>query len=557
MGKHSYIGLSVEGQQILAVKVEYSRGTYTVTDSEQINVAELIQNTAEAVPEEDISAGEDLFGFGEAESPSTVMTMESDSDQSQQESEFSDDFMLGQNDVQQEITTKVVKDLHEVLVKFGGSKIEVGLTIPTGNVMFNTIAKPKDLKKKEKINTYVKSKVQDIYGVENVSDDNFKWVEDNDALAVASTLESSMLLELLERLNILYPHTIFIRSLIPEEISLMRFVAQKDEKSQGSTVVIALLKEGTRIIFGNKNKIQSAMPVIPMKTSGRGFINKVFSRIMMELEKGQVNYVDHFLVYDRVGDGHLLMQMLDQNFEGIKSEMITTGEGIVFQGEIENNHDTNISPHLPSVAAAIAASGKPVQLESDFNFVPSTILERQKIFKLKWHGILLLALIAITPVLMNVIYQDLASKNRELGFEMERNAQQIEAFQEVQAQITMLESENNVLTTQLSKVEEISKESYLWSETLNLLTDGVESSRNTWISSLQYSQQGFVIEGLTLFRERIPRIANTFSESGVQRVTVTEIRERNIFTFTIVVDKITNDPSIFDPQVPIDGEVNL
>lgn len=554
MGKKKYIGLSIEGHNIVAVQMQYQNKKYVVTATELINIAELLGVSVPSEEETVLETGEDLFGFaeaGESQAKNTPGIAEELADFT-----TGDDWLSGHSDDLPDPMSKAVTDLHRVLVKLGDKKIQVGVTIPIGNTMFTTMNKPDDIKKKAKINTFVKGRIESIYGIEHAEKDSFRWnLISKNSLSVASTLERVLLMQLLERINALYPHKVFISSLVPEETALLKFATISDSEQEGSIALITLQNEGARIVFATKDKIQSAMPLIPMKQKGKNFINKVFSRIMMELEKGQVSFVQRFLVYDRTGDGSYLIQLLQENFEGISSDLLKTGAGVVFHDD--DVEERTLSRHLSAVSAALSATGYQTTLEQAFNFLPADVIDRQKVFKLKWHGVLLLLLIALAPLTANIVYQEIHKESTELAFKIERTAQQIESFEEIQQQLRLLDNQNNLLRQQVLRVDELSKGSYLWSETLSLLVTGVQNIPNTWITSLQYNEQGFVIEGLTLFRDRIPAVANMFAQSGIMRVMVSETRDRNVFTFTIVVGKITDDPSIFDPQVTFEGEVAL
>lgn len=554
MGKKKYIGLSIEGYHIVAVQMQYIQKRYVVTATEQINISELLGVANPQEEEPVLETGEDLFGFEQAvETKTTNSTVLSD-----ELTGFnpSDEWLTGHAEDLPDPMTKAVRDLYKVLVKLGDKKIQVGLTIPIGNTMFTNMNKPDDIKKRAKINLFIKGRVESIYGIDNAHPDSFRWKPNGpNTLSVASTLERVILMQLLERINALYPHTVFISSLVPEEVALLKFVAISETEKEGSIALITLQQEGARIVFATNDRIQSAMPLIPMKQKGKSFINKVFSRIMMELEKGQVSFIQRFLVYDRVGDGNQLIQLLNENFDGINSTLLKTGAGVSFEDDFEK--EDILSRHLSAVSAGLSAAGNQTPLEQAFNFLPADVIDRQKVFKLKWHGVLLLILIALAPLTSNIVYQQIHKESTELAFKIERTAQQIESFEEIQQQLRALESQNNLLRQQVIRIDELSKGSYMWTETLALLVTGIQNIPNTWITSLQYNDQGFVIEGLTMFRERIPRVADVFAQSGIMRVMVSETRERDIFTFTIVIGKITNDTSIFDPQVTFDGEVKL
>lgn len=569
MRRKSFIGLSIESHHIVAVKVEKFRDGHKIVDSAKINIAELLNTPVEPVKEQELALGDDLFGFQGGDSSDDLFDTETKTIEDFEEFNLETDDLETESVeiLKPELANKAAKELFQVLDKFGGKKIEVGISIPLGDVSFTKVTYPADLKNQKRKLEFLKSKVCAVYGVEDVSSDNFKWVDmaDNTAI-VASTLESSILLELLERLNRMYTNRIFVRTIIPEEVALLRFLKEKKADETESAIIIAMGKEGTRIIFTKDNQIYSAVPIISMKKPGLNFINTVFSRIMMELEKGQVNFIDRFYIYDRIGMGDVLIQMLSQNFEGIESVQFTPfpeAQTDVKDAEpdknlkIATNGKSSESPNLTAPSAAVAASGTVDTFAARLNFVPRKILERQKVFKLKWHGVLFLFLIAILPLAVNYLYQDYNRQAEQLSHVIDRNAMQIAEFQPIQSELRALESQISVLESQFAEIEELGHESLLWSQTLSLLSTGFTEIRNTWITSLQYTENGFVIEGMTLFRERIPEVANLFNIAGIQRATVTEVRGRDIFQFTLIIDSISDTPEIFNPVVVIDMEEEL
>lgn len=561
MGRKTIIGMSIEGQHIIVSRVEKQRKKYIVREFEKVDISELIA-VADRVEEElEPVAADDIFGVGDDDTE--LMPMDTTEDASDEMADFKldEDWLTTPEDsARQDVMSKVVFELHMVLKRMSSKRVDIGLCIPTGNTMYHTLVKPSDVKSRKKIDGFVQTRVGSIYGSDDISVDNFKWDQlDDKSLLVASTLETPILLELLERLNAIHPHRFFIRTLLPEEVALMRYIEHTQAETDGSTVTIALVQEGARIVISRHDRIQSAMPIIPMKRAGLGFINKVFSRIMMELEKGQVNYVNQFVVYDRVGNGEDLVDMLNKNFDGIDCQLLTAGDNvqIMLPKVTEDEEETGKkgvkepgSPCLTAIAAAMSASGDTTKIDETLNFVPGKVLDRQKVFKLKWHGVVLLFLIAIVPILTNNIYQSIRGESVMLGMQIDRNNASMQDLRVLQQEVLNMDQINNILQVQLQKIEELSEGAYMWSETLNHLSAGLGNIPNTWITSLQYTDGNtIVLDGYTLYRDRIPMLADLFAEAGIQRVTRSEIRNRELFQFTIIVSRIVEDESIFDPKV--------
>jgi len=60
-----------------------------------------------------------------------------------------------------------------------------------------------------------------------------------------------------------------------------------------------------------------------------------------------------------------------------------------------------------------------------------------------------------------------------------------------------------------------------------------------------------MLEGTTMYRDRVPMVAELFHEAGIQQVSQTTLRERTFFNFRILVSSIAEDPTIFDPDIEV------
>ncbi len=551
--------MKVEGDQIRLIRVEKKGKKFVVDAIRSVDIRELTHQPEPEYAEAESDASEDVFGLGD-EAPTSGTNGQSGSPEDIDQLDDLD-LTLGNEEGEwldmpdtedEDVTTKVLQEVKGVLHQLGGKKVNLALVMPVGRTSFHTVTIPENINTFNKKQQFIRDRLEAIYNFSDAGDDQFRWIKlDSERVLVASCQESGLLLDIFERLNYSEPQTYFLRAFMPEEVSLMHFIKEPEpqkDTEQGSTVVIDLGKHGARTIFVKDGMIQSAMPVIPQDSGKSFFVNKVFSRIIMELEKGKVHYISQFVIRDEIGIGEDLAQQLTESFDSVDCHILLPGTDVMYE-LTEEELEEPVS--LGVLGTAIAGHGQTVPLQRELSFIPKSIADRQKIFKLKWHGVLLLLLIAMVPVLINHLYQDLSAQNSEITTALDRQAQQITEATSIRDNVRVLDQQNSTLLSELNQLEELSSRTLLWTGTLDILNAGLPGIRNTWITSLQYTDNRLVIEGTTMYRERVPKVANLFHEAGVHQVTQTTIRERTFFNFRILVSSITDDPAIFDPDVEV------
>jgi hypothetical protein len=68
----------------------------------------------------------------------------------------------------------------------------------------------------------------------------------------------------------------------------------------------------------------------------------------------------------------------------------------------------------------------------------------------------------------------------------------------------------------------------------------VEDLNSIWLTDFSTADAGSVtLNGFSIYRTRIPRMATLFDNSVLKEVTVTEIREQTVYNYKIEVPPIT------------------
>jgi hypothetical protein len=74
------------------------------------------------------------------------------------------------------------------------------------------------------------------------------------------------------------------------------------------------------------------------------------------------------------------------------------------------------------------------------------------------------------------------------------------------------------------------------------LTQSVENVNSIWIGDILTKADSTIeLTGYTLYRPRIPRIANMFEKATLQSVELQEIRGTTVYKFILTIQKLDSD----------------
>lgn len=555
-------GLKVDDEILHVIRFEKNGKVLKAVAARQVDISGLTKRREKEL--EGGSTTEDVFGFSEQEEQLSAAAAgaaknNGDAINTLEDLGFNldeDDESGGWNEetenIQDDEMVTVVSALDRIFIEFNDKKINLAFVMPTGSTSWFTLSIPADIKTKKQKALYIEDRLARVYNQQMPEPDTYKWIHTTDnRVLIGSCPDSILLLELLERLNYTRQQTYFLRACLPEEVALMQYAddngtKEEAQEKEGSSILIDFGKTSARIILIKNGIIQSAMPLIPRVNQVASYANKVFSRMLMELEKGEVKFISQIIINDGMGAEELLSEIFESTFMSLPCKILKADQ----HDRIEIA-ETLKQPIPPAVAGAVlAAWGKPGKLTVGMNFIPKHVSDRQKVFKLQWHGVLLLLCIAAVPIVVNNLYHNAQIDLDEAKREADLLQMQLFEARTIADTVRDLEERNAQLAQQLGQIEELGQGTRMWSTTLEILHAGLPEIRSTWITSMQYNNNVLVLEGTTMLRQNIPLVANLFYEAGVQQVSGVEIRDRQFYNFRIIVNRITRDREDFNPVVP-------
>jgi hypothetical protein len=575
VGSKEYIGLTIQDDVIRVARLKVSGKKVKLIKLDQFSLVEEIKTQAPALEMQGETQGtfeesadaDSIFGFeddGGNESGGDLDDLDlNDLDDLDDLNDFDDlddldDFDESENNKDMSLDMVDESDapqsneliLFNIFTSLYSKKINLGLNIPSGSTIFQIIRDTnfKEVKKKDLIED-VEEKLQSIYGAVK-SKDNYSYeIREDGSLLLASIDHESPTLQLTNGGIELFSGKVTIEDIAPDEALLVGLArANYGLMPDEITAIIQFGKNQCRIIFMKGEEIWLVSPVITEGTEKKTFLNTVFSKILFQLDTGEVPNLDRILLANNT-IGYEAVEFFEENFPDIHAENLGFKPEFIDE---ENIDPSSVSAFTTAIGAALNASGTLEKQFPDLSFIPSYVYDRQKIFKLQWHGMLILFLIFLTPITFNYFYNKNVEQIESLNTELNVMQTEIERLNPIVQNTHELEADLAVLKEKLTLLDTLSNGTREWSEKFRILNEGIQPISNTWLTSFSQDGDGMMIQGYSLYRNRIPRIVNIFEEATLLNVAIEAIREKELFRFSILIKDFSASDSIFSPPTPVE-----
>jgi len=553
-----YIGISLEGDHLKIARIKPQKKGFELLRLDKLKLIDPIKSgRKESVLEENVSNedifteedSDDIFGLDledEDEDDDSGLDELTEIDLDDLDDTSIDDFE--DTDLVEE--SSAVKTNEELLVQylddFKKSKVTLALNIESGNTIYQIVKNEnfKEKKKKE-VHKAVVEKLQAIYGSEPNKDLYEYFLRENGNLVIASIDEESPTLQLVSSAGDRFGENYYINDVLPDEVAmvgLFRNHYEKDDKI--ITGLVQFSPDKCRMVFVRGHEILQVSPVINEGTKDKNFLNTIFSKVLFQLDTGEIPGLDRFVIFNNTV-GEDATDFFRKNFPDLKVEDFRFDEELVSYGDtmkdIVPGFTTAIG--IASVAANVGKSEYP-----EVSFLPEYVSDRQKIFKLQWHGFVLLILIGASPVVLNYFYQANLAEIDQLQQQNNRLRSDIQSLQPLVEESEDLTMQLGQMQNQLELLGDLSAENIKWSVTVDHFNQAAEEVGGLWINSFRQNNDVLMVDGYSLNRERIPMLANQFDSVTLLSVRREEVREREVFYFNMMIRSVIEDKSRFTPE---------
>jgi hypothetical protein len=285
--------------------------------------------------------------------------------------------------------------------------------------------------------------------------------------------------------------------------------------------------------------------MITQGSSSRKFLNTVFSKILFQLDTGEVPNLDRIVLCNNNMNGEAI-SFFEDRFPDIEvSDFIYNDE--VFD---INNFDTDtVASFTTAISLAWADAGFEKKSYPDISFLPTYIKERQKIFKLQWHGWLLIALIIVVFPVSNFFYLNNSLEINNLRESVSSRKAEIKVLENTVQEYNRINSELTGIQSQLELLDELSQGTLTWTVNLDLINKGIDNIDSIWLTNFaQIDDEGIDISGIALYKNRIPMVADIFSEAILQDVQRILIRDKEVYQFSYRIPEVVANLERYTPE---------
>jgi Tfp pilus assembly protein PilN len=566
LGNKIYTGLVVEDEFLKVAKVKVTGKKLTLLSIDKVRLVEKI-NKKGVQQQEKKQEEEDIFG-GIDESlddEDTIFGLEDDTDEDEGDEidlenfeEDLDDLDFDDLDSGDEIVDTDMMDeaeapasnellLYNVLSSASTKRVDVGVSIPAGQTIFQ-ILRDVDFSetKRKDLQVIVDDRLESLHGTSKGQDFYSYSVREDGALLLTSIDEEPDLIQLLNRTRDIYNGKLFISDVLPDEAILLGLIRANYELDENSiTGVIQFGESSCRVLFMRGNQLWIVSPIITEGTKNPKFLNTVFSKILFQLDTGEVPNLDRIILCNN-SLGDTAIEFFEERFQDVDVSEFSFTDDLF---ETEGIKPDSIPAFTTAIGSAWMASGFKKDNFPKISFLPNYIIDRQKIFKLQWHGFMLLLFILFTPIVTNHFYTQNASEIDRLRSEINTLEAQIQSLEPTVQRYNQITSELDQIQAKLRLLGELSQGTVRWSKNLDLLNRGFEDVNSIWLTSMSEGDDGTIdIGGVAMYKNRIPLLANIFDNATLLNVSSSEIREREVFDYEFVVNDFYSNENIYTPE---------
>jgi len=525
MGKKEYLGITQDGDLLKIARVRREKHRWIVSQLDRVTIKEGKDlNRRKNRSKEKVKEYDEDFHFGLEKHYGEKDSTNGDLDLL---------LAVEENGNGHDVFNSNVITLKNALEEVDSKKLKIGITVRSGDTNYQVL-KDKDynqLKKKE-LEKYIEDQLKKAYGaVPNTDYYNYEIREDG-SLLVISYKEKPYLLKLLDSARHLYSNKIKIRQMIPDE-SVLASLIQRNYKldKEGITCVIHMSFNTSRVFFMRGNQIEYAISPIEEGRSSEGALDVIFSKILFQLDTGELSGLDRILITNNDLNEKSINYFRKQ-FPDIEVDEFRFNTSEV---EVPDRLEAVGGFFTSAIGAALSAAEIKDPVFSKYSMLPSYIQERQNVLKLKWHGVLLLLLLLATPVFWNFQYQNKHKQINDLNEELYRTNIRIRDLQPIVIRSNTVQQLYQVEQNKMDLLAQLGDGVYYWSNTLKMLNDGLGNIKHVWIDRVKYVENGFILQGYSMTRDRIPKVTNLFKWAELKAVSVVEMRDIKLYKFSIQV----------------------
>jgi hypothetical protein len=321
------------------------------------------------------------------------------------------------------------------------------------------------------------------------------------------------------------------------DLALMNLVRLDcDLRKDEITVILYVGVEYSRIIFMKGKRHLHFAPLITEGTESPNLDNRLYSRVLLEQDNLDIPKI-HRLILTGNAQKIRLKEFLSGRFPSVEVEYLE------LRGLEKTNPEQQTAEFCAEYAIPIATAWRALDPKNESfsaaNLLPVALIERQKFFKLAWHGYALLALIFLSTLFFTWNFLEKRVEINSKSNMLAEKEQRLSDNLSLKASIAALQEKIDRHKNSLALYDSLVPGSDLWTNVLTKGANKIGELRSLWLTNIATTPDGGMdISGIALYRSRIPKFAALFDKATLRQIAVKEIRDRKVYEFNLYVPDI-------------------
>lgn len=410
--------------------------------------------------------------------------------------------------------------VREILNKMCPKGTNIAFNLCESHVFYKTIPTTHETRSKK-----IKEEIWDIFYEESNTKphlENVGFLRQNSGSLLAlihndPLIFSSLLFELRSISNIIPPKVKLIDSI---EFALAHEIKKTlDIEKEENNLVVFFAKSFTKVFFMHGEKIITVLPAILEGAKSEKVCETTFSKILFEFSSGNIGVIGRVILMGEYEDSRAF-EFFTKKFSTLPIQKFATGRVGVSPGikNAEKLHEYTI----PIVLAAKSLDNK-TSAPYNMNFLPRRIQDKQAVYKIAWHGVVMLTIVFICAFLMTM--------------QLVKNAQQISKTKTdinylnmTEQQLAPVESESDSLLANISRLEKqtslldsLVKNTTRWSPVLETFSNAYSKIGRFSLKSLtSQAHDELIADAMMTKREQVAKLERAINNSMILNVTETQ-----------------------------------
>ncbi|MCD4817988.1 MAG: hypothetical protein K8S23_04810 [Candidatus Cloacimonetes bacterium] len=314
------------------------------------------------------------------------------------------------------------------------------------------------------------------------------------------------------------------------DISILNIVhLNYDLTSEQNTLILYLGNEYKKVLLLKGNEFIKSVSITAPTTSQNA--NEIArSKLMLMQDEAELPLINSIILcgeYAKESDVRYFQEKYpNSDVEQLSCENLLVDES----SEITSNQ---VAEFAIPIALAWKTSAQSNKLIIPTNFLDKKIIESQKVFKVGWHGFIIVTLIFIFSMFStNKILEfknnisNILNKKLLLNRTLQENENFIKKNEKIYHEIESLKNNEN-------QIKSIMQDKNKWSYILDVFSRDLDNNPISWLRKLAWKDSLIVTTGFTTKLENVITFSKSFPESVIKNVDSELIASTNVWAYEI------------------------